>query len=116
VFKWASLHVDGKDRQIFLDGARRFFDYSVNTLSSMPTRTLARPVILMLVHGWWTPRLAPEIADGERRLPVGGFGAPAPFVPQKVRAMRRAILGLACLAAAAIVSVILVIVYFFLGS
>jgi hypothetical protein len=57
----------------------------------MPTRTLARPVILLLSNGWlhaWVDE------HPEARKPAGlkaqDFPAFLPFEPQKTRAMRRA--------------------------
>jgi hypothetical protein len=59
----------------------------------MPTRTLARPVVLLLVHG---NRRAHAAAHGVASAPEPverwqeRWPAPETFVPQKVRAMRKA--------------------------
>jgi hypothetical protein len=90
VFKWAALHADGDVRSALLERAEYFYRYSINTLADMPTRTLARPVIVLLGHGWnhgafasAVPRLPAGPTDGE-------VGSPQRFVPQKRRALRRA--------------------------
>ena len=57
----------------------------------MPTRSLARPVVLLLSYGWrhahfrqgaFEPARPPARADHD-------FGRPEVFVPQKVRALKR---------------------------
>jgi hypothetical protein len=92
VFKWAALEAGDDERRACLERARFFFDYAVTTLSSMSTRTLARPVILLLSFGWsqaWFERWTPPASTG---LPdrSSDFGTPHAFVPQKARAIRRA--------------------------
>jgi hypothetical protein len=56
----------------------------------MPTRTLARPVIVVLtsglLHSWWESHPA---APAPRTLASREFGAAEEFVPQKTRAKRR---------------------------
>src|SRR6185312_10050615 len=52
VFKWAALETSGLERERFLERSTFFFKNSVDTLFTMPTRTLARPVILLLAYGW----------------------------------------------------------------
>jgi hypothetical protein len=89
VFTWAASHADAADRERFLERSRFFFGSAVATLSSMPTRTLTRPVALLLSYGWsqaaepapvrWPGLEAPE-----------DVGAPTVFEPQKTRAIRRA--------------------------
>lgn len=92
VFKWAALHSDSDLRAQFLERAEYFFEYSITTLADMPTRTLARPVIVLLGHGWNHAAFATEVP----RLPAGpaglDFGTPERFVPQKRRALRRAMI------------------------
>ena len=69
-----------------------FYDYVCETLSGMPTRTLCRPVVLMMQFGWqrnWFRQ-----AEGEPvRLPeppASGFAPKPAFTPQREIAIRRA--------------------------
>jgi len=91
VFKYAAKHAAGEDRSRFLERSDYFFRYSINTLSGMKTRTLARPVVLLLSFGfmqaWFQQHpLAAAPAPAEEHH---DFGRPMKFVPQKVRALRR---------------------------
>ena len=101
VFKYAAKHATGQERAHFLERADFFFRYSVSTLADMPTRTLARPVVLLLSFGFMhayfqhNPDVAAPGAD-----PRAGFGEPEAFVPQKARAKKR-LVRLAALAAIA---------------
>lgn len=93
VFKYAAKHATGAERERFLERARFYFQYSVTTLEGMKTRTLARPVIILLSYGFmqaYFDRHADETAPAPR-VSVD-FGRPAVFMPQKVRALRRAVL------------------------
>jgi hypothetical protein len=92
IFHQAALHCDDTERERFRERANYFFDYVVNTLSQMPTKTLCRPVVLLLnygfAHDWfkkhadvWAPKITNQKFD---------FGIPRVFVPQKQIAMRRA--------------------------
>jgi hypothetical protein len=110
VFKWAALHTEGADRARFLERSAFFFDYVVSSLSAMETRTLARPVILLMAFGW------SHAAFDERTLPspvvpplVEDFGRPAVFVPQKVRAFRRAAVAAGAVAVATLGLVLVVL-------
>ena len=94
VFQLAALHATGDERRRFLERAEFFFQYAVSTLAGMSTRTLARPMVLLLSHGpsrAWFLRNASGLPEP----------APAPswpeeiwqrkrFVPQRVRATRNA--------------------------
>ena len=91
VFYFASMHSIGEERDRFLHAARFFFNTPVLQLTMMETRTLCRPVVLLLSHGWmhnWF-RLHPEEV---RSVPIQtfDFGEPEEFVPQKVIAIKRA--------------------------
>jgi hypothetical protein len=88
VFLFAAGHACGDERQRFLHGATRFFEYSVRTLHQMPTRTLTRPLVLMLSNGYL--HLSPDASAQRPEGPPGAdFGAPSMFVPQKALARRR---------------------------
>jgi hypothetical protein len=92
VFCLAALHATGTERERFMERARFFFRNAVETLRPMPTRTLARPVIVLLSSGlllpWMTATPDVMLPPGE---PSNDFGAPTTFVPQRVIAMRRAV-------------------------
>jgi hypothetical protein len=91
VFCLAALHSAGAERERFTERARFFFRNAVETLRPMPTRTLARPVIVLLSSGlllpWMTTMPDASLPAGE---PAADFGAPTSFVPQREIAIRRA--------------------------
>ncbi|WP_234800429.1 hypothetical protein [Luteitalea pratensis] len=92
VFMYAALHASGAERERFFERADFFFRYSVDTLTADRRKSLARPVILLLAHGW---RHAWALANRDASAPVPSV-TPATwpphevFVPQKARAMKRA--------------------------
>ena len=90
VFLFAAGHSAGDERAHFIEKAGVFFDYSVSSLLQSKTRTLARPLVLMLSNGFL--HLAPQAA-APRPEPVGspteGFGQPTVFLPQKLLAKQR---------------------------
>jgi hypothetical protein len=100
VFRIAALHGVGAAREQFLERAEFFFQYSVAMLSAMPTRTLTRPLVIMLTNGvgrtWFRSHREglPKAVQG-REWPAAWTASD--FVPQKVRALKR----LAALAAMA---------------
>jgi hypothetical protein len=94
VLLWAAQHATGEERVQFLDRARFFFDYSIDALSSNPTRTFTRILVLLLSNGLrygWAARqgwsLPPPVVTAARS--PGALRAP--FEPQKTRARRRAV-------------------------
>jgi len=90
VFLAAALHAEGPERVRFLERARFFHEYSTSTLSGMPTRALARPVVVLLTSGAllaWFDR-QPRAAE-PAPLVQPDFGQPTPFEPQRARAVRR---------------------------
>jgi hypothetical protein len=90
VFQYAAMHAEGEERSRFLERSEFFFRYSVTTLSGMKTRSLARPVVLLLSHGWMYADLRKH-PNVKAPLPpsIADFGQPEAFVPQKVRAKKR---------------------------
>lgn len=91
IFKFAAKHAAGKERDRFLERSEYFFSTSVTTLARMKTRTLARPVVVMLGQGYMhtyfqqhPDETAPAPRDAQH-----DFGAPEVFVPQKERAKKR---------------------------
>jgi hypothetical protein len=92
VFQAACRHAEGDERARFVERAAYFFDDAMATLSEMPTRTLARPLVLLLSFGFsraWFLRHGDAVAPKPRAVPAD-FGPHPVFVPQKVRAMKRA--------------------------
>lgn len=92
VFEFAARHASGDEREQFRERAEFFFRDSVSRLSAFPTRTLARPVVLLLSHGYshaWFRSHPDDVAPPPKEA-VTDFGKPERFVPQKVRAMKRA--------------------------
>jgi hypothetical protein len=96
VFTFAARHSSASERDLFLERARFFFRESMNWLGKLPTRTLTRPIVLLMSHGYMhavavRPEGLPHGPDGP-----GGcdFGVPTRFVPQKQIARQRvAVLG-----------------------
>ena len=94
VFQYAAKHADGADKAKFLERAEWFFTTSVNTLAGFETRSLCRPVVLVMRYGWpraWWQR-HPDAAAPLPTVAVSEaeFGAWRMFVPQKVIAVARA--------------------------
>jgi hypothetical protein len=98
IFFHAARHAERSERDRFLERAEFFYRYAVDALSGMPSRTLCRPVAIMMGNGymrnWFAlhpDEAAPQDAAG-LATPLGDdeFGEPEIFVPQKVRALRRA--------------------------
>lgn len=92
--EYAARHADGEERTRFLERSDFFFKTAVSTLAAMPTRTLARPVVLLLTNGLLRTETQTNHAIGSPR-PEGeptDFGHPQAFIPQKVRAIRRLVL------------------------
>lgn len=94
VFAYAARHAaDAAERARFLERAQFFRDEAAAALSALPTRTCARPVVVLLNRGFrlsWI-RAHDEAAPApDARAAAGGFGAPETFVPQRRRALARA--------------------------
>ncbi len=92
VFQYAAKHAVGKDREAFLERAEWFFRYVETTLGGFPTKSLCRPVVLMLNFGWsrawWQSH-----PDASAPAPTAGaesFDEWRMFVPQKAIAVQRA--------------------------
>ena len=91
VLQIAARHASGPERERFFTRATEFFTYSVDQLSSMPTRGLCRPVALMLVNGWtraWHVQHLSALPTPPP-LPALDFPPPRRFVPQKRKALRK---------------------------
>jgi YetA-like protein len=93
VFMLAARHAEGNERSRFLERARFFFEYSTGSLKTWPTRALARPLVLMLSHGFmwaWFEQHPDDAGMLSAEQAVADFGAPQVFTPQKIKAVRRA--------------------------
>jgi hypothetical protein len=91
IFKYAAKYAAGEERARFLERSEFFFRYSVDMLSTMPTRTLARPVVLLLsygfMHAWFQKNR--DVSAPPPDHPSADFGKPQAFETQKRRALRR---------------------------
>ena len=91
VFCHAALHASGEERTRFIERGRHFFRLSIDSLRSKPTRTLARPVIVLLSSGLMQPWLDanPSASAPPPARPDASFAPRVPFVPQKQQALKR---------------------------
>jgi hypothetical protein len=92
VFCWAARYAPSDERARFLERADFFFDYAVSTLTTMPTRTLARPMVLLLSNGAghdWIRQASSSLPPPPDAADWPAAWQPTRFVPQKVVAMRR---------------------------
>jgi hypothetical protein len=99
VFAYAVRHAPAGERDALRERASFFFRYATETLARMPTRSVARPVVILLSNGLVAAR---ELREAAAPAPEPDTSARRPrrrrpFLPQRVRAVRRA----AALAAAA---------------
>ena len=91
VLYYAAKHASGAERARFLERAAFFFHYATDTLTGMKTRTLARPVIILLANGLLHayfhrhPQCTAPAPAAEPR----DYGPPERFLPQKIRALNR---------------------------
>jgi hypothetical protein len=80
-----------EEREKFLERSRFFFKSATTTLAEWPTRSLARPVVLLLSYG--LARAYSQLNPDFPSLPVPegtyDFGSPEVFIPQKTVAIRR---------------------------
>jgi hypothetical protein len=94
VFLFAAKHATGEERARFLERSEFFFRYTTSTLIRMKTRTLARPVVIMLSNGLmhnYSQKYPDEAAPLPHINPTD-LGQPEVFVPQKTRAKKRFII------------------------
>jgi YetA-like protein len=90
IFKIAAKHATNEERDRFLNRSEFFFRYAVEKLSTMPTRSLARPVVLLLSNGYMHAYFQKKPNESAPvPPPISDFGEPESFVPQKTRAIRR---------------------------
>jgi hypothetical protein len=91
IFYFAAKHAPEAERDRFLERGAFFFRTSVAKLSQMPTRTLARPVVLLLSNGLMHAYFEknPSESAPPPAQDMHDFGRPEVFVPQRVRALKR---------------------------
>src|SRR5439155_1537655 len=90
VFYFAAAHATEQEQARFIERGGFFYRAAVDTLASMPTRTLVRPVVVMLssgfMHGWWA---SPDVVYPSATAAQADFGPQRAFVSQRERARRR---------------------------
>jgi hypothetical protein len=113
VFKLAARHASAEECARFLERSEFFFRSSTGTLRKMETRSLARPVTLMLSYGFMHAYFQqnPETAAPPPAPAAHDFGRPEAFVPQKVRAKKRFLLLIGAAALLGVVGVAGLLLY-----
>jgi hypothetical protein len=106
------LAADKSERDRFAQRAEFFFDNALSTLSSMPTRNLTRPVVILLSYAGSVPWMRMRANDDALPIPScpAAAGSSGMFVPQRVRALRRARIAAAIGGAAALVAGVLLLI------
>ena len=90
VFKFAAKHARGAERERFLERSDYFFRSSVEELTGANTRTLTRPVVLMMTCGYMHAYFQSHPTESAPLAPSGlDFGRPERFVPQRQRALAK---------------------------
>ena len=113
VFEAAARIADtSSERERFLERSRFFFESSTTTLATMPTRSLTRPVVLLLSNGLARAysELNPEFPSLPAPETTYDFGSPETFIPQKTVAIRRFKLIAGLVGAATAIATILLII------
>jgi YetA-like protein len=93
IFYHAARHTsDPAERARLLERGDWYFRYVVDTLNGFPTKTLCRPVAILMGTGYMRNWLALHPADAAPKVDDVNedFGAPEHFVGQKAVAMKRA--------------------------
>lgn len=91
VFLHAARHESGAERRRLRERADFFYRASLEWLYRFESRTLARPVVLMLSYGFvHSTAEKGGLPDGPEGPAMEDFGLPERFVPQKEIAFRRA--------------------------
>ena len=89
-FKFAAKHAPLSSRDRFVEMSEYFFRSSLKELLSSQTRTLTRPLVLMMTHGYmhtYFQHHPGHSAPGIDR--VSDFSAPEHFIPQRIHALRK---------------------------
>ena len=106
VFTIAAQHTTGPERDRFINRAGFFFEYSVSTLVATESRSLTRPLVLLLSNGFRHAALQARLEPPPASPALASEGMPTAFRPQKAIAKRRLVLAGAAAALAAVIFVI----------
>lgn len=93
VFQWAARHADSHRRSKFLERAGWFFKHAIDELNRFETKSLCRPVALLLTNGYSYEFFRSGGLDSIPESPAAPdveFPAPQVFRSQKSRAIRNA--------------------------
>jgi hypothetical protein len=83
VFIYAAKYADGSLRDRFLNRAKFFFERCIHDLRGFPTRTLTRPVVLLMTNGYMQSGVAAErVRPAPCPAEVFDYGTPRAFKPQ----------------------------------
>jgi hypothetical protein len=118
IFYHAARHTpDAAERARLLERGDWYFRYVIDTLNGFPTKTLCRPVAILMGTGHMRNWLALNPADAAAKVDDANedFGAPEHFVSQKTVAMKRAKMIVAAGAVAGLGFVTLGVVWLFGG-
>jgi hypothetical protein len=85
--KWAS---SSKEQIELMERAEFFFNHSLNTLETFPTKSLCRPVVLLMNYGWQREKLKNTPLVGNPVPEHQRFEKFRSFTPQKTIAVKRA--------------------------
>ncbi len=120
VFNFAAKHASGEDKSKYLERANWFFKTSVDALDEFPTKSLCRPVVLMMrygwSHAWWQSHPTPSAPKPTVAVTADEFGTWTHFVPQKAKAMKRAKMLVVLGGLFAIVLFCLLLAWFFIAA
>jgi hypothetical protein len=92
VFRLAARH-SAAERLRFTERSRFFYDTSLSTLAAAPTRTLARPLVLLMSNGYQHASLRRQPESAAPVVAWQGGDQPQRFVPQWEIAVRRLVAG-----------------------
>jgi hypothetical protein len=112
VFNFAAAQAhDPAESALFRERSRFFYDYSTSKLLDMPTRTLTRPLVLMLTNGYMQASFERQPTVPGQTVAQPPAFAPRPrFVRQRDAALRNMVIG-GAIGAAAIVTLFLSFVW-----
>jgi len=111
VFLYAARYCGAEERERFLERARYFFDESVTTLAGSATRTLARPMVLLLSNGYMFAGFDRARATWAAGPWTESFAPAVAFVRQKTAAKKRLMAAAGLFAAVVILLLVTVFLY-----
>ena len=90
VFKFATKHSSGAERERFRERSGFFFRSSVAELMAFPTRNLTRPVVIMMTCGYMHAYFDLHPDETAPAAPIApDFGTPQRFVSQRDRVLTK---------------------------